>query len=229
MGWACAAAGLPGMTVSLQVRYHRPVPLETPLRVYAQVTGTEGRRSSWTARSAPRRTRRSSWSPQMASSSHPTPTAPAPCSRTCVECRPCHTPLVSSAQVVGDELRRRVRPWPPGRARGPPEESTCRPRGVRRCPGPGRTGRQPWRARRPVPSVQCRRCGAGDDGRLVARQPLSISRRHRSTSSPTLIRASNPSRTASVRATMQAIGAQETGCIALRGVRDPWHASSKPC
>ncbi|GAX56514.1 PaaI family thioesterase [Streptomyces olivochromogenes] len=43
MGWACAAAGLPGMTVSLQVRYRRPVPLEAPLRVYARVTGTEGR------------------------------------------------------------------------------------------------------------------------------------------------------------------------------------------
>ncbi|MER6957827.1 MULTISPECIES: PaaI family thioesterase [unclassified Streptomyces] len=44
MGWACAAAGMPGMTVSLQVRYHRPVPLEAPLRVYARVTGTEGRK-----------------------------------------------------------------------------------------------------------------------------------------------------------------------------------------
>ncbi|MFE2313047.1 PaaI family thioesterase [Streptomyces sp. NPDC059441] len=44
MGWACAAAGMPGMTVSLQVRYHRPVPLGTPLRVYARVTGTEGRK-----------------------------------------------------------------------------------------------------------------------------------------------------------------------------------------
>lgn len=44
MGWACAAAGTPGMTVSLQVRYHRPVPLETPLRVHARVTGTEGRK-----------------------------------------------------------------------------------------------------------------------------------------------------------------------------------------
>ncbi|MDN0199234.1 PaaI family thioesterase [Streptomyces sp. S.PNR 29] len=44
MGWACVAAGTPGMTVSLQVRYHRPVPLETPLRVYARVTGTEGRK-----------------------------------------------------------------------------------------------------------------------------------------------------------------------------------------
>ncbi|CAM5253419.1 PaaI family thioesterase [Streptomyces aurantiogriseus] len=46
MGWACAAAGSPGMTVSLQVRYHRPVPLETPLRVFARVTGTEGRKIS---------------------------------------------------------------------------------------------------------------------------------------------------------------------------------------
>ncbi|MEU6375694.1 hotdog domain-containing protein [Streptomyces sp. NPDC046909] len=44
MGWACAGAGLPGMTVSLQVRYRRPVPLETPLRVHARVTGTEGRK-----------------------------------------------------------------------------------------------------------------------------------------------------------------------------------------
>ncbi|MFF7489115.1 PaaI family thioesterase [Streptomyces luteogriseus] len=44
MGWACAAAGMPGMTVSLQMRYHRPVPLEAPLRVLAHVTGTEGRK-----------------------------------------------------------------------------------------------------------------------------------------------------------------------------------------
>ena len=44
MGRACIAAGLPGMTVSLQVRYRRPVPLETPLRVHARVTGTEGRK-----------------------------------------------------------------------------------------------------------------------------------------------------------------------------------------
>lgn len=44
MGWACAAAGLPGMTVSLQMRYHRPVPLESPLRVLARVTGTERRK-----------------------------------------------------------------------------------------------------------------------------------------------------------------------------------------
>jgi hypothetical protein len=44
MGWACAATGMPAMTVSLQVRYYHPVPLETPLRVYARVTGTEDRR-----------------------------------------------------------------------------------------------------------------------------------------------------------------------------------------
>ncbi|MCY0927936.1 hypothetical protein OTB20_17315 [Streptomyces sp. H27-H1] len=44
MGWACAAAGMPGMTVSLQMRYHRPVPLEFPLQVLAHVTGTEGRK-----------------------------------------------------------------------------------------------------------------------------------------------------------------------------------------
>ncbi|MEV5104089.1 PaaI family thioesterase [Streptomyces massasporeus] len=44
MGWACATAGMPGMTVSLRMRYHRPVPLEAPLRVLAHVTGTEGRK-----------------------------------------------------------------------------------------------------------------------------------------------------------------------------------------
>jgi hypothetical protein len=32
------------MTVSLQMCYHRPVPLETPLRVFAHVTGTEDRK-----------------------------------------------------------------------------------------------------------------------------------------------------------------------------------------
>ncbi|MET9760774.1 PaaI family thioesterase [Streptomyces sp. NPDC006372] len=44
MGRACAAAGLPGLTVSLQMRYHRPVPLETPLRILARVTGTDRRK-----------------------------------------------------------------------------------------------------------------------------------------------------------------------------------------
>jgi acyl-coenzyme A thioesterase PaaI-like protein len=46
MGRACVLAGLPGMTVSLQMTYHRPVPLETPLRVFAEVTGVEGRKIS---------------------------------------------------------------------------------------------------------------------------------------------------------------------------------------
>lgn len=46
MGRACAAAGTPGMTVSLQMRYHRPVPLETSLRVFAQVTGVTDRKVS---------------------------------------------------------------------------------------------------------------------------------------------------------------------------------------
>ncbi|NUP45333.1 MAG: PaaI family thioesterase [Streptomyces sp.] len=44
MGWACYAAGSPAMTVSLGMRYHGPVPLETPLRVRARVTGTEERK-----------------------------------------------------------------------------------------------------------------------------------------------------------------------------------------
>ncbi|MFI6369456.1 PaaI family thioesterase [Streptomyces sp. NPDC050546] len=46
MGWVCVAAGTPAMTVSLQLRYHRPVPLDTPLRAFAQVTGVEDRRLS---------------------------------------------------------------------------------------------------------------------------------------------------------------------------------------
>ncbi|GAB2756365.1 PaaI family thioesterase [Streptomyces bullii] len=45
MGRACAAAGAPGLTISLQMRYHRPVPLETPLRILARVTGTDHRKS----------------------------------------------------------------------------------------------------------------------------------------------------------------------------------------
>lgn len=44
MGRACVTAGLPGMTVSLQTNYRRPVPLETPLRLVARVTGSEGRK-----------------------------------------------------------------------------------------------------------------------------------------------------------------------------------------
>lgn len=44
MGRACAEAGTPGLTVSLQIRYHRPVPLETPLRILVRVTGTDDRK-----------------------------------------------------------------------------------------------------------------------------------------------------------------------------------------
>lgn len=44
MGRACAAAGMPGLTVSLRMRYHRPVPLETPLRIHARVRDTEERK-----------------------------------------------------------------------------------------------------------------------------------------------------------------------------------------
>lgn len=44
MGQACTAAGTPGMTVSLQMRYHQTVPLETPLRILGRVTGTDNRK-----------------------------------------------------------------------------------------------------------------------------------------------------------------------------------------
>ncbi|MGW7407548.1 PaaI family thioesterase [Streptomyces sp. NPDC054833] len=44
MGWACAAAGMPAMTISLDVNYHRPIPLLTPLRVVARVTRTDCRK-----------------------------------------------------------------------------------------------------------------------------------------------------------------------------------------
>lgn len=45
MGWACTAAGQPGMTISLRMRYQGPVPLETPLLVSAHVTGTDDRKT----------------------------------------------------------------------------------------------------------------------------------------------------------------------------------------
>lgn len=48
MGRACANAGTPGLTVSLEIRYHRPVPLETPLRIHARVTGRDQRKSQVT-------------------------------------------------------------------------------------------------------------------------------------------------------------------------------------
>ncbi|MFD5322510.1 PaaI family thioesterase [Streptomyces sp. NPDC127092] len=44
MGWACTAAGMPGMTTGLQLRYHRPVPLQTPLHLSARITGTDDRK-----------------------------------------------------------------------------------------------------------------------------------------------------------------------------------------
>lgn len=44
MGRTCTAAGMAGLTVSLQMRYHRPVPLETPLQILARVTGTDNRK-----------------------------------------------------------------------------------------------------------------------------------------------------------------------------------------
>ncbi|MGA5606370.1 PaaI family thioesterase [Streptomyces griseoincarnatus] len=44
VGWACTAAGMPGMTIGLQLRHHRPVPLQTPLHLSARVTGTDGRK-----------------------------------------------------------------------------------------------------------------------------------------------------------------------------------------
>ncbi|MFF4547810.1 PaaI family thioesterase [Streptomyces sp. NPDC001406] len=43
MGWARAAAGMPAMTISLDVNHHRPVPVLTPLRVVARVARTDGR------------------------------------------------------------------------------------------------------------------------------------------------------------------------------------------
>ena len=42
MGRACAAAGTAGLTVSLRMSYHGPVPLETPLRIHARVTDVPG-------------------------------------------------------------------------------------------------------------------------------------------------------------------------------------------
>jgi hypothetical protein len=44
LGYATSAAGHPGMTVRLETRYRAPVPLQTPLRLTAEVTGVNGRR-----------------------------------------------------------------------------------------------------------------------------------------------------------------------------------------
>jgi acyl-coenzyme A thioesterase PaaI-like protein len=44
LGAANAASGSPGMTVKLEVRYRRPTPLRTSLRIVARHAGREGRR-----------------------------------------------------------------------------------------------------------------------------------------------------------------------------------------
>ena len=44
LGHAAAAAGHPGVTTDLSVRYRRPVPLDVPLRVWGRVTEAGGRR-----------------------------------------------------------------------------------------------------------------------------------------------------------------------------------------
>jgi Thioesterase superfamily len=44
LGYATSAAGHPGMTVQLEIRYRAPVPLQTPLRLTAEVTEVDGRR-----------------------------------------------------------------------------------------------------------------------------------------------------------------------------------------
>jgi acyl-coenzyme A thioesterase PaaI-like protein len=44
VGFAAFAAGAPGMTVSLTVRYHRPTPHSTPLEVRGRLDRVEGRK-----------------------------------------------------------------------------------------------------------------------------------------------------------------------------------------
>ncbi|MFG3341268.1 PaaI family thioesterase [Glycomyces sp. NPDC048151] len=50
MGWACYAAGMPAMTISLDVRYRGPVPIETPLELRSRITATADRKLSVEAR-----------------------------------------------------------------------------------------------------------------------------------------------------------------------------------
>jgi hypothetical protein len=45
LGGAVASGGRPGMTTMLALRYRRPVPLHTPLRVRGEVTEVDGRRT----------------------------------------------------------------------------------------------------------------------------------------------------------------------------------------
>lgn len=42
LGYAASAAGHPGLTVDLVIRYRRPVPLQTPLRLRAAFVGVDG-------------------------------------------------------------------------------------------------------------------------------------------------------------------------------------------
>jgi acyl-coenzyme A thioesterase PaaI-like protein len=44
LGYAASAAGHPGMTTRLEIRYLAPVPLQTPLRLTAEVGEVNGRR-----------------------------------------------------------------------------------------------------------------------------------------------------------------------------------------
>ena len=44
LGYAIGLAGRPGMTVNLEMRYRAPVPLQTPLRLTAEVAEVNGRR-----------------------------------------------------------------------------------------------------------------------------------------------------------------------------------------
>jgi Thioesterase superfamily len=43
LGYATSATGHPGLTIDLVLRYRRPVPLQTPLRLHASVVGIDGR------------------------------------------------------------------------------------------------------------------------------------------------------------------------------------------
>ncbi|MEH1126438.1 PaaI family thioesterase [Micromonospora sp. CPCC 206061] len=44
LGYATSVAGHPGMTVRLDTQYRAPVPLQTPLRLAAEVVGVDGRK-----------------------------------------------------------------------------------------------------------------------------------------------------------------------------------------
>ncbi|HEX2144338.1 MAG TPA: hotdog domain-containing protein [Glycomyces sp.] len=46
MGWACNTVGMPAMTISLDVRYRGPVPVEVPLLLRSRITATADRKLS---------------------------------------------------------------------------------------------------------------------------------------------------------------------------------------